>query len=91
MFKTEVDMDNKTIKRHKEVITIKIEKIISFEGREKVIIRCTHGGGYWDNCHILIFFYLDGYKGVISLLIIKLHIFWCRFGVYFTIKRLKEK
>lgn len=75
MFKTEVDMDNKTIKRHKEAITIKTEKIITFEGREKVIIRCTHGGATGVTVTFLFFFYLDGYKGVISLLIIKLHIF----------------
>lgn len=61
MFKTEVDMDNKTIKRHKEGITVKTEKIITFEGREKVIIRCTHGGGYWGNCHIFIFIFLPGW------------------------------
>lgn len=88
MFRTEADMGNKTVKRHKEVITTNTEAMTTFEQKDKVVTKHMHGGGNtWVNV-TLKKKYLDGCKSV-SLPIIKLHIFlvsiWCLF--HFITKR----
>ena len=45
MFRTEADIGNKTVKRHKEVITTNTEVMITFERKDTVITKYTHGGG----------------------------------------------
>lgn len=85
-------MGNKTIERHRKVITIKSKVMITFEKSERVIKFNAYMEGGAGVAVKVLFFDLNGiYKGV-SLMIIKLHItfMWISIFVFsFTIKRCK--
>lgn len=87
MFRTEADMGNKTVKRHKEVITTNTEAMTTFEQKDKVVTKHMHGWEHLGKCHIKK--KMSIVCKSVSLPIIKLHIFlvsiWCLF--HFITKR----